>query len=87
MHIVTAFAAIDQAEWRGLIIELCKNGNRVMRANYTDAQFEPETLISTHMDLVRRIAWHLHGRVHSAIEIDDLLQIGYVGLITKGSDM
>ena len=53
-----------------------------MRADYTDAQFEPETLISTHMDLVKRIAWHLHGRVHSAIEIDDLLQIGYVGLIT-----
>ena len=51
-------------------------------ADYTDAQFEPETLISTHMDLVKRIAWHLHGRVHSAIEIDDLLQIGYVGLIT-----
>ena len=53
-----------------------------MRADYTDAQFEPETLISSHMDLVKRIAWHLHGRVHSAIEIDDLLQIGYVGLIT-----
>ena len=53
-----------------------------MRADYTDAQFEPETLISTHIDLVKRIAWHLHGRVHSVIEIDDLMQIGYVGLIT-----
>ena len=34
------------------------------------------------MDLVRKIAWHMHGRVGSAIEIDDLIQIGYFGLVT-----
>src|SRR6478609_3228949 len=33
------------------------------------------------MGLVRKIAWHVHGRVSSAIEIEDLVQIGMVALI------
>ena len=33
------------------------------------------------MELVRQIAWHMHGRVYSAIEIEDLIQIGYFGLV------
>ena len=34
------------------------------------------------MNLVKRIAWHMHGRVRSAMEIEDLMQIGYYGLVT-----
>ena len=33
------------------------------------------------MELVRQIAWHMHGRVHASTEIDDLVQIGYYGLV------
>lgn len=41
----------------------------------------PERLVATHMDLVRKIAWHLHGRVGRMAEIDDMLQVGYMGLV------
>ncbi len=41
----------------------------------------PEALVRAHMPLVRKIAWHVHGRVASAIEIEDLVQIGMVALV------
>lgn len=41
----------------------------------------PEQLARQYMPLVRKIAWHVHGRVSSAIEIEDLLQIGMVALV------
>jgi RNA polymerase sigma factor for flagellar operon FliA len=43
--------------------------------------FNPERLAQQYMPLVRKIAWHVHGRVSSAIEIEDLLQIGMVALV------
>lgn len=45
------------------------------------ARPSPETLARTHMPLVRKIAWHVHGRVSSAIDIEDLVQIGMVALV------
>ncbi|PZU57324.1 MAG: FliA/WhiG family RNA polymerase sigma factor [Sphingobium sp.] len=44
-------------------------------------QQRPEQLARKYMPLVRKIAWHVHGRVSSAIEIEDLLQIGMVALV------
>ncbi len=41
----------------------------------------PDVLVRTHMQLVRKIAWHVHGRVASAIDIEDLAQIGMVALV------
>ncbi|WP_129794321.1 sigma-70 family RNA polymerase sigma factor [Sphingosinicella sp. CPCC 101087] len=41
----------------------------------------PEALVNAHLPLVRKIAWHVHGRVSSAIEIEDLVQTGMVALI------
>lgn len=41
----------------------------------------PAELARAHMPLVRRIAWHVHGRVSSAIDIEDLVQIGMVALV------
>ena len=38
-------------------------------------------LIETHSTLVRRIAWHVHSRMSSAIEVEDLIQIGLVALV------
>ncbi|MCI4591567.1 RNA polymerase sigma factor FliA [Sphingobium sp. BYY-5] len=40
-----------------------------------------ERLARQYMPLVRKIAWHVHGRVSSAIEVEDLLQIGMVALV------
>ncbi|MHA6767981.1 sigma-70 family RNA polymerase sigma factor [Sphingobium ummariense] len=47
----------------------------------TGAANSPEQLARRYMPLVRKIAWHVHGRVSSAIEIEDLLQIGMVALV------
>jgi len=41
----------------------------------------PEVLVRTHMPLVRKIAWHVHARVASAIDVEDLAQIGMVALV------
>ena len=41
-----------------------------------------EDLIKNNYELVRKIAWHLHGRVQSIIDIEDLIQIGMIGLIS-----
>ncbi|HTU10081.1 MAG TPA: RNA polymerase sigma factor FliA [Allosphingosinicella sp.] len=41
----------------------------------------PEALVRAHMPLVRRIAWHVHSRVASTIEVEDLAQIGMVALV------
>jgi RNA polymerase sigma factor for flagellar operon FliA len=41
----------------------------------------PERLVASHMDLVRKIAWHMHGRVGRLAEIEDMLQVGYMGLV------
>jgi RNA polymerase sigma factor for flagellar operon FliA len=45
------------------------------------AKPQPEMLVRTHMTLVRKLAWHVHGRVASAIDIEDLVQIGMVALV------
>lgn len=39
------------------------------------------SLVQGHMPLVRKIAWHVHGRVSNAIDIEDLVQIGMVALV------
>ncbi|MDC3072053.1 FliA/WhiG family RNA polymerase sigma factor [bacterium] len=38
-------------------------------------------LIHDHTKLVKKISWHLHGRVNSIIDIEDIIQIGMIGLI------
>jgi RNA polymerase sigma factor for flagellar operon FliA len=51
------------------------------RAAHRYAVETPERLVAGHLDLVRRIAWRVHGRVRRVAEIDDLVQIGMVALI------
>ena len=53
-----------------------------MKASYPEQQPNVENLKVQNMNLVKKIAWHMHGRVRSAIEIEDLMQIGYFGLVT-----
>ncbi len=45
------------------------------------ARKTPEALARAHMPLVRKIAWHVHGRVSTAIEVEDLIQIGMIALV------
>jgi RNA polymerase sigma factor for flagellar operon FliA len=45
------------------------------------ARTDPERLVSSHMGLVRKIAWHVHGRVSSALDVEDLVQTGMVALV------
>ena len=45
-----------------------------------------ETLIKSCLNLVKKIAWHYHGRVKNIVEIDDLMQIGMLGLITAAKN-
>ena len=45
------------------------------------AKPSPEDLVRAHMPLVRRIAWHVHARVASAIDVEDLAQMGMVALV------
>lgn len=42
---------------------------------------EVEALARKHLPLVRRVAWHVHGSMSSAVEVEDLIQIGLVALV------
>lgn len=46
----------------------------------------PAGLAEQHMPLVRKIAWHVHGRVASAIDIEDLVQIGMIALVEAANN-
>ena len=53
---------------------------------YSEGTKDINTLIENNMGLVRKIAWHMHGRVKSAVEIEDLIQIGMYGLVTAAQN-
>ena len=45
------------------------------------AEPDIEALARKHLPLVRRTAWHIHGSMSSAIEVEDLIQTGLVALV------
>lgn len=47
----------------------------------TGAKPSRDALARKHLPLVRRIAWHVHGSMANAIEVEDLVQIGLVALL------
>lgn len=49
--------------------------------SYTEQQAGPDKMVLAHLDLVRRLAWHFQGRVGRFVEVDDLIQAGYLGLV------
>ena len=57
------------------------NAEPAMTYQRRPARKDPAHLVQTHMPLVRKIAWHVHGRVSNAIDIEDLVQIGMVALV------
>lgn len=62
-----------------------------MRAAFADATpltYSPRqrareegALVREHLPLVRRLAWHVHGSVSTAVEVEDLVQVGLVALV------
>ncbi len=50
--------------------------------NYLDkSQTSINDLIQENLNLVKKIAWQLHGRVQNIVEVEDLIQQGMEGLI------
>ncbi|MEE4639278.1 MAG: RNA polymerase sigma factor FliA [Wenzhouxiangella sp.] len=41
----------------------------------------PESLVARYSSLVRRVAYHLAGRLPDSVDVDDLIQAGMLGLI------
>jgi len=55
--------------------------NEVRAAYAAPEAANPTRLIAAHSALVRRIAWHVHSRMSTAIEVEDLIQIGLIALV------
>jgi RNA polymerase sigma factor FliA len=47
---------------------------------------EADALIMQHAELVKRIAYHLAGRLPPSVEVDDLIQAGMLGLLEAASN-
>lgn len=48
---------------------------------YTTEGFDRNQLVDQHVPLVKRIAYHLLGRLPADVQVDDLIQSGVVGLL------
>ena len=57
-----------------------------MKHSYAAQQPDVDELIASHSDLVRKIAWQIHGRARHITEIEDIVQIGYTGLIVAAQN-
>lgn len=42
---------------------------------------DENAMVREHLPLVRRLAWHVHGSVSTAVEVEDLVQVGLVALV------
>jgi RNA polymerase sigma factor FliA len=48
---------------------------------YAARKTDTDLMVEQHMDLVRRIAHHLRGRLPESVQVDDLIQAGAIGLL------
>ena len=46
---------------------------------------DANALARKHLPMIRRVAWHVHGSMSSAVEVEDLIQIGLVALVEATS--
>ena len=51
------------------------------RDHYADQKIDIDEVIKSNTNLVKKIAWHIYGRASHAIEIEDLIQIGFAALV------
>src|SRR6185503_8556304 len=47
---------------------------------------DTEQLVMRHAELVKRIAYHLAGRLPASVEVDDLIQAGMLGLLEAAAN-
>ncbi len=47
---------------------------------------ETDAMVMRHAELVKRIAYHLAGRLPASVEVDDLIQAGMLGLLEAASN-
>jgi len=52
-----------------------------MKTGYVTDKQNRSALIESELASVKKIAYHYFGRVRNAVEIEDLLQIGFLGLV------
>ena len=50
------------------------------------ARGEADALVARHAELVKRIAYHLAGRLPASVEVDDLVQAGMIGLLEAAAN-
>jgi RNA polymerase sigma factor for flagellar operon FliA len=53
--------------------------------HYANQSVDVDEVVKTHGNLVKKIAWHIHGRTSHATEIEDIIQIGFAGLINAAN--
>ena len=51
------------------------------RDHYIGRQNDVDELVRSHSELVRKIAWQIHGRTRHTTEIEDVMQVGFTGLV------
>ena len=51
------------------------------RDHYADQKIDVDEVIRLNTNQVKKIAWHIYGRASHAIEIEDLMQIGFAALV------
>ena len=52
-----------------------------MTSGYISDKQNRSQLIESELSSVKKIAYHYYGRIKNAVEIEDLLQIGFLGLV------
>jgi len=53
-----------------------------MAARYQESErLDTEQMVRKHTPLVKRVAYHLMGRMPASVQVDDLIQAGMVGLL------
>jgi RNA polymerase sigma factor for flagellar operon FliA len=55
-------------------------------ANQAGRRREADALVMRHAELVKRIAYHLAGRLPPSVEVEDLIQAGMLGLLEAASN-
>jgi RNA polymerase sigma factor for flagellar operon FliA len=60
--------------------------NAVGAYSATRGTREADGLVVRHAELVKRIAYHLVGRLPASVEVDDLIQAGMIGLLEAAAN-
>ena len=62
------------------------SGSTTMISEYENSMQQGDDLISAHLPLVKRIANHLAAKLPPQIELEDLIQVGLIGLLKANED-